>query len=90
MVEQELLDRIYNQIQHKHEEREMTIKKLLEDCNKSVKEYITKAAQPSEKIHKIIEQNVVVMFLGSRMEAANKVYFKHNFIHKNMHTVIVR
>lgn len=38
----------------------MTIKKLLEECHKEVKEYIVKAAKPSEKIHKIIEQNVLV------------------------------
>jgi len=33
----------------------MTIKKLLEECQKGVKETIIKAAKPSEKIHKIIE-----------------------------------
>lgn len=68
----------------------MTIKKLLEECQKEVKEYIVKAAQPSEKIHKIIEQNVLVMLLSTKMESQNKVYFKNNFVNRNMHNVFIR
>ena len=62
----------------------------MEECQKEVKDFIIKAAKPSEKIHKIIEQNVLVQHLSKKMEDANKIYFKNNFIHKNMHNVFIR
>lgn len=68
----------------------MTIKKLLEDCHKGVKEMIVKAAKPSEKIHRIIEQNVLVMLLSAKMEEQNKLYFKNNFINRQMHTFFIK
>ena len=57
LVKLDYLDQIYDQIKHKYDEKELTIKKLLDDCHKSVKEMQVKAAKPSEKIQKIIEQN---------------------------------
>lgn len=68
----------------------MTIKKLLDDCHKGVKDYIVKAAKPSEKIQKIIEQNVLVELLSTKMEEENKKYFKNNFINRNMYSVFIR
>ena len=86
----DFLDEVMDGIRNKIAEREQTMTKLIKDCKATVDKKIQQAAKGSEKINKIIEQNVLIMMLNDRMEAQNRQYFKDNFIHRNMYIAFIK
>ena len=83
-----LFDWVLSQIENKISERNKTVQSFIKDCQALVLDKARKV--DSEKLKKIVEQNVLITHLNDSMEKNNKAYFTDNHIHRSLYLVFIR
>ena len=61
---------------------------MIRDCESLGNEKAKKV--DSDKLKKLVQQNVLICELNDMMERNNKTYFTDNHIHKTLHLIFIR